>query len=274
MSVAAGARYVGTGLRKEVWADIIEHAAEFEVLEVTVDHYIHAGPRLRERFVAMAEIRPLVVHGVGLSIGTAAKPDEAYLDAVAEFIDLVGAPWYSEHLAFTRVPGRESSQLIPLPRTRRCADAVLENLAVVRRHVPVPLVLENITYYFTYPTDEMSELAFLTEVLGEAGAFLLLDLENLYINSRNHGFDAVAFIDALPPGAVRAVHLAGGMEHDGLLIDSHNRPVPDEVFALLSHLLSTQSPDTIVVERDDDLAAFEDVVADCRRARAIVADVA
>ena len=274
MSVAAGAGMVGTGLRKEAWTDILRHLPDFDVLEVTVDHFIHAGPRLRERFVAMAETTPLVVHGVGLSVGTAVAPDGAYLDAVAEFIDLVGAPWYSEHLAFTGVPGRETSQLIPLPRTRACADVVLENLEVVRRHVPVPVVLENITYYFTYPTDEMTELSFLTEVLGGSGASLLLDLENLYINSRNHGLDAVAFVDALPPGIVRAVHLAGGMSHDGLLIDSHNRPVREEVFVLLSHLLSRQSPDTIVVERDDDLAAFEEVVADCRRARSIVAHAA
>jgi uncharacterized protein len=140
----------------------------------------------------------------GLSIGTATLPDEAYLDAVADFVERVHAPWYSEHLAFTGVPGRDLAQLLPLPRTRDSLEVVAQNLAIVRAHVPVPVVLENITYYFTWPQDEYDDLSFLMRALDESGAFLLLDLENLRINAVNHGLDPVAFIDALPPGIVRA----------------------------------------------------------------------
>ena len=200
---------VGTGFRREAHGAIRRSLHDFDVLEVTVDHYIQGTPRVRDRILELAHERPIVVHGVGLSIGTAMPPDEAYLDAVAEFIDRVHAPWYSEHLAFTGVPGRDLAQLLPLPRTRESLDVVAENLAVVRAHVPVPVVLENITYYFTWPQDEYDEVSFLIRALDESGAFLLLDLENLRINSTNHGLDPLAFIDALPPGIVRAIHLAG-----------------------------------------------------------------
>jgi uncharacterized protein len=267
-----GARAVGTGFRRDAWGDVRPNLGEFDVLEITVDHYIHGSTSVRERILALAEEKPLVVHGVGLSIGTAVTPDPKYLDAVAEFIARVNAPWYSEHLAFTGVPGTDIAELLPLPRTQAALDVVAENLAVVREHVAVPILLENITYYFTYPTDEFSEVAFLKRVLATTGSFLLLDLENVYINSRNHGLDADAFIDALPPDIVRAVHVAGGMRDGDILVDSHNRPVCDDVWQLLARLLSRQAPDVIIVERDDDLANFSDVIEDCRRARRVVAD--
>jgi uncharacterized protein (UPF0276 family) len=157
-----------------------------------------------------------------------------------------------------------------LPRTQAAIDVVAGNLEVVRAHVKTPVLLENITYYFTYPTDELSEIAFLTRVLDATGAFLLLDLENVSINARNHGLDAHAFIDALPPRVVRAMHVAGGISEGDLRIDSHSRPVSDDVWALLERVLRTQSPDVLIVERDDDLGHFADVIEDCRRARRVV----
>ncbi|NME81487.1 DUF692 domain-containing protein [Rhodococcus sp. 105337] len=262
---------VGTGFRKEAQSAIRRSLHEFDVLEVTVDHYLHGTPRVRERILAIADELPVVVHGVGLSVGTAVLPDKAYLDAVADFVERVQAPWYSEHLAFTGVPGRDLAQLIPLPRTRESLDVLAENLAVVRAHVQVPIVLENITYYFTWPQDEYDEVTFLVRALQESGAFLLLDLENLRINASNHGFNPVAFINALPPGIVRAVHVAGGMREGLVHIDSHNRPVSSNVLQLLARTLLRQMPDTIIVERDDALDAFDEVVADCQHVRSVVA---
>jgi uncharacterized protein (UPF0276 family) len=261
---------VGAGFRREAWADIQANLDAFEVFEITVDHYVYGSPRVRERILEIAARRPVVVHGVGLSIGTATSPDRRYLDQVAAFIERVGAPWYSEHLAFTGVPGTDLAELLPLPRTEAAIEVVARNLAVVREHVPVPLLLENITYYFTYPDDGLSEIEFLTRVLDASGAHLLLDLENVAINARNHGFDAPAFLDALPARAVRAMHVAGGIADGDVRIDSHSRPVSDDVWALLARALGRQVPDVIIVERDDDLAQFADVVEDCRRARDVV----
>lgn len=265
------ARAVGAGFRREAWTELESNLPEFDVFEITVDHYIHGSPRVRDRILEIADSKPVVVHGVGLSIGTALLPDRSYLDQVGAFIERVRAPWYSEHLAFTGVPGTDLAELLPLPRTPAALEVVAANLAVVREHVSVPVLLENITYYFTYPADDLSEIEFLNRVMETTGAFLLLDLENVSINAHNHGLDADAFIDALPPRSVRALHLAGGTSDGNLRIDSHSRPVSEHVWALLARVLKTQSPDAIIVERDDDLARFSDVIEDCRSARVIVA---
>ena len=179
------------------------------------------------------------------------------------------------------IPSTWPSPVFPVATSRNCflfrapatacLDVVAENLAIVRAHVPVPVVLENITYYFTWPQDEYDDLSFLMRALDESGAFLLLDLENLRINAVNHGLDPVAFIDALPPGIVRAIHVAGEMREGPVHIDTHNRPVGDDVLQLLARTLLRQVPDAIIVERDDRLEAFDQLVADCRRVRSVVA---
>ena len=262
---------VGVGYRREAIAQAFEFLDDIEVFEVTADHYIYGGPRVREAIVELSRLRPIVAHGVGLSIGTALPPDRAYLDAVAAFLDAVGAPWYSEHLAFTKTPRADVAQLLPLPRTRAVAEVLVHNIELVKRSIPVPLVFENISYYFDYPEPDYTELEFLELVLDSAGADLLLDLENLRLNSLNHRFDPHDYLDRLPGRLVRAVHLAGGTEFGPLVLDTHDRPVPPDDFELLGHLLQFATPDTIIVERDDAFDRFEEVGRDVRRTANVVA---
>lgn len=264
---------VGVGFRAEAAEAIFESISEFDVLEIMVDHYFGGGPRLRTLIDRACHRVPVVGHGVGLSIGTALTPDPAYLSEIARVLDCIRAPWYSEHLAFTKVPGRDAAQLLPLPRTRAVAEIIVSNLAVVRRHISIPIALENITYYFDYPQSEMSERDFLELVCRESGCGLLLDVENLYLNARNHGYDPYEFIATLPRGLVKGVHLAGGESEGDLLVDTHDQPVPSEALDLLGHVLRHQSPETIIIERDTNLEPFESVVEDVRRARAVVARI-
>src|SRR5437763_8897858 len=119
---------VGIGFRLEAYEAIIKELHNFDVFEVMVDHYISGGPLARARIVDVSRRVPVVGHGVGLSLGTAVPPDGFYLDQVAEVLELIGAPWHSEHLAFTKVPGRDLAQLLPLPRTCKVAEIVVENL--------------------------------------------------------------------------------------------------------------------------------------------------
>jgi uncharacterized protein (UPF0276 family) len=265
---------VGIGLRSEAREATLEHLSELNALEVTVDHFIFGSPHLRCAIQVLSQQIPLIAHGVGLSIGTALPPDRRYLDAVTQVIELIGSPWYSEHLAFTKVPGRDLAQLLPLPRTRVVAEIVAANVNAVRKHVGVPIALENITYYFEYPESELSELEFIELTCRESGAYLLLDVENLYINACNHGYDPFGFIDALPEGLVKGIHVAGGIAHGELMIDSHDRPVPNAVLQLLRHVLQRQVPDTIILERDQRLDVFDEVLADVRRLKSIVSDPA
>jgi uncharacterized protein len=262
---------VGIGFRKDAYAETMAVIDEIEVLEVTLDHWILGSDETRSMIGAASERVPIVAHGVGLSIGTATPPDERYLEQVAAFIDEVDAPWYSEHLAFTKVPGTDLAQLIPVPRTRAMAEILVENIEAVKRQIDVPIVLENISYYFDWPTAEFTEPEFLDLVLGETNSYLLLDLENLYLNARNHGFDPMDFLHEIRPELVRAVHVAGGVVHGSLLLDSHDRPVPEAVLSLFDILLGKATPDSAIIERDQDLDRFEEVVEDLRKVKGVVA---
>lgn len=216
---------------------------------------------------------PIVAHGVTLSLGTAVSPDRAFLREVAAFLRVVGAPWYSEHLAFTKTPSRDLSQLLPLERTDDVIDMVLENLSVVHEELRVPIALENVAYYFEYPGSTMSEFEFLLRTLTTGRCDLLLDVENLRINATNHGYDPQVALRMLPPRIVRAAHVAGGTMFDGVQVDSHDRPVSDDTLALLKEVLLLQRLECIVIERDQDVDDVQEVFDDVRRVRQVVAQV-
>jgi uncharacterized protein len=166
---------------------------------------------------------------------------------------------------------------LPLPRTEAVAESIAAKVEAVQRRIPVPFLLENISYVFEWPDSKLSDAAFLNLICRETGAGLLLDIENLYLNSRNHGFDAYGFIDDLLPGLVQEVHMAGGVAvcddflDEPFLADSHSHPVPDEAFDLLSYALARQKPRTIILERDERLDAGGEILADLARIRACAA---
>jgi uncharacterized protein len=249
------------------------HLDHFDVLEVTLDHYILGGPTCRSAIDDLIGAIPLTAHGVGLSIGTDAPLDLAYLDQVATVVERVGAHTYSEHLAFTRVPGCDLGNLLPLPRIAAVAEAVIAKVRTVQVRIPVPLLLENITYLFEWPDQEMSDAEFITLICRETGAGLLLDIENLYLNASNHGFDPHEFLDALPVALVKEVHLAGGsavvedLSKRPVLVDSHSHPVPDRALDLLDHALLRHTPISIVLERDERLDAGDEILDDIARIR-------
>jgi uncharacterized protein (UPF0276 family) len=249
----------------------------FDVLEVTLDNIMVRGEASRAALLDLVGRIPLTAHGIGLSIGTDTPLDLAYLDEVAAIVDLLKAPAYSEHLAFTRVPGRDLGNLLPLPKTQVVAESIIAKVRTVQSRIPVPFLLENITYMFEWPDSDMSDAEFLNLICHETGAGLLLDIENLYLNARNHGVDPYAFLDALPAGLVNEMHVAGGVTvHETFLekpflADSHSHPVPEAALDLLDYALIRQTPATIVLERDDRLDAEDEILDDIMRIRSRVA---
>ncbi len=268
---------VGIGYRAGIRDWTRRNLQHFDVLEITIDHCIHGGEPVASSIFDLVGRIPLTAHGVGLSIGTDVPLDFAYLDRVAAVVERLKAPAYSEHLAFTRVPGRDLGNLLPLPKTAAVAESIITKVRAVQARVPVPFLLENISYLFEWPDSDMSDAAFLNLICGETGAGLLLDIENLYLNASNHGFDAYKFIDALPVGLVKEVHLAGGMtvSRDFLdrpyLADSHSHPVPDAALDLLDYTLMHHAPAAIIVERDDRLDAVDEILGDVTRIRSRIA---
>jgi uncharacterized protein (UPF0276 family) len=267
---------VGIGYRAVIDSWTRENLHRFDVLEITVDHCIAASKTLKAAIFDLVGQIPLTAHGVGLSLGTDVPLDLAYLDRVAAVVERLRAPAYSEHLAFTRVPGRDTGTLLPLPKTEAVAEAIVTKVRTVQSRVPFPFLLENITYVFEWPDSKLSDAEFLNLICRESGAGLLLDVENVYLNATNHGFDPYAFIDALHPGLVKEVHMAGGITVNDeslakpLLADSHSHPVPDAALDLLEYALTRHEPSVIILERDDRLEAGDEILDDIARIRTCV----
>ena len=267
---------VGAGFRIAIADWIYGHLDHFDVLEVTVDHYMRGGQRARRAIRGLKDRIPIVLHGVGLSLGTDAPLDDAYVEDVRRAINDLEPLSYSEHLAWTKVPGIDLANLLPVPKTRAAAEMLLPKIERLRKLLPVPFALENISYVFDFPEAEMDDASFFNLLHRETGVELLLDVENLYVNERNHGADARGFLDALPEGVVRGVHAAGGPEVDRpylagpALADNHSHAVPEEALDLLEYALLRQRPETVILERDSRLEHGDEILADVERIRECV----
>jgi uncharacterized protein len=268
---------IGIGYRAAIGQWTREHLEHFDVLEITVDHCIDGSKSVEAAIFELVGRIPLTAHGIGLSIGTDVPLDLDYLDKVAAIVERLQAPAYSEHLAFTRAPGRDLANLLPVPKTEAVAESIIAKVRTVQSRVPVPFLLENISYLFEWPDSDLSDAEFLNLICRETGAGLLLDVENLFLNAHNHGFDPHAFLDALPADLVKEVHVAGGMTvckdflQRPFLADSHSHPVPDGTLDLLDQVLARHTPETIVLERDDRLHAVGEILDDVARIRSRVA---
>jgi uncharacterized protein (UPF0276 family) len=193
----------------------------------------------------------VVVHGVSLSPGGAEPLDRDRLDHLAKLAERVAAPLVSEHIAFVRSGGIETGHLLPVPRTRESLELLVTHLREAKAALPVPLAVENIATLFEWPHAEMDEAAFLSEVLERADVLLLLDLENVYANARNHRYDPWEFLDRIPLERVAYVHVAGGVVREGLYHDTHAHAVPAAVLELLADLCARVSVPGVMLERDD-----------------------
>jgi uncharacterized protein (UPF0276 family) len=261
---------VGLGYRQPLHRDILANAERIDFLEVISDQYLYASPDRRERLYALRERFPLVPHGVGLSIGTAGPLDSDYVERLATFVSGCDALWFSDHLSFTKVPDTDVEQLMPLWFTEASLDAVCRNVHRLRSRITTPFLLENVTYYFPIPDSEMTEAEFITRVLEETDTGLLLDVNNVWVNSVNHGFDPYEFLRSIPLHRTVQVHIAGGRVVDSLLVDTHSEPVQEPVWDLLGYVLARAPVKAILLEWDQDWPAFGELLAHLDRARRIV----
>jgi uncharacterized protein (UPF0276 family) len=258
---------VGLGYRRPLHGHIVANADRIDFLEVISDQYLYAAADGRERLAALREQFPLVPHGVGLSIGTAGPLDLDYVDRLAEVVAACGAPWFSDHLSFTRVPDTDVEQLMPLWFTAASLDTVCRNVHQLKSRISTPFLLENITYYFPIPDSEMTEAEFITRVLEETDTGLLLDVNNVWVNSVNHGFDPYEFLRSIPLHRTVQIHIAGGQRVDSLLVDTHSKPVQEPVWNLLAYVLTRVPVKAILLEWDQDFPAFDELLAHLDRAR-------
>ncbi|MEU7074239.1 DUF692 family multinuclear iron-containing protein [Streptomyces narbonensis] len=267
---------IGIGWRPEI-AEAVEALPGVDWVEVVAenicaDHLPDSLTRLRERGVTV------VPHGVSLGLGGADRPDPARLAALGEKAVALGAPLVTEHIAFVRAGGPltaspllEAGHLLPVPRTRDALDVLCENVRIAQDALPVPLALENIAALIAWPGEELTEGQFLAELVERTGVRLLIDVANLHTNHVNRGEDPAKALSELPVEAIAYVHVAGGVERDGVWHDTHAHPVPRAVLDVLSDLASRVSPPGVLLERDDDFPPAEELASELTVIRETVA---
>jgi uncharacterized protein (UPF0276 family) len=259
---------VGIGLRLDYAEELLRSTRTIDFLEVVPENWVRFGGKRRRLLAAAAERWPAVPHSVSLSIGGPDPLDAPLLEAVAGLCRQLQAPFYSDHLCYSTVNGGQLHDLLPLPFTHEAAAHVVGRVAEVQARLEVPLVLENATFYAHMPGAEMDEAAFLCTVLEAADCGLLLDVNNVYVNSRNHGFDPVAFIDRLPLQRVRQLHLAGHTIEDEAIIDTHIGPIIEPVWELYRYTLARAGRMIpTLIEWDQEIPPVDQVIDEADRAR-------
>lgn len=242
---------LGIGWRPEL-ALAIDRRRNLGFVELLAEDFDPRRPLPRPLQVLRDRRVGIIPHGVTLSLGGAEPIAPRRVEHLARLAERVDAPLVSEHVAFVRAGGAEAGHLLPLPRTRRALDVLVENVRAAQALLPVPLALENVSALFDWPVAEMGEAEFLTELLERTDALLLLDVANVWANARNLGGDPVALLEELPLDRLAYVHVAGGVEHGGVYHDTHTAAVPPGVLELLEALCARAAPAGVMLERDDD----------------------
>ncbi len=259
----------GLGLRPAHYADFVSVPQPVDWLEVISENFMVPGGKPLDRLDAIRARYPLAMHGVSLSIGSTDGLDVAYLRDLRALAERIEPLWISDHLCWTGVAGRNTHDLLPLPYSEEALRLVVRHVGQVQEALRQRLVLENVSSYLDYRSSQMSEWEFLRRVAQEADCLLLVDVNNVYVSSVNHGFDAIAFLDHLPAGRVQQIHLAGHSEHGASLIDTHDHLVAEPVWDLYRHACERFGPVATMIERDDDIPPLAELLTELDRARAL-----
>lgn len=267
----------GVGLKAEHYSDILGSRPEIGWFEVHPENFMGAGGAPHHFLTLIREHYPLSLHGVGLSIGSSGPLDRGHLDRIAALVERYEPGLFSEHLAWSTHDGAYLNDLLPLPYTEETLQTVCEHVAQVQDHLNRRMLLENPSTTVRFAGSEMDEIAFLTEIVRRTGCGLLLDVNNVFVSSTNHGLDPVAYIDAFPVEHVGEIHLAGHAvtEDDAgapLLIDAHDRRVIDTVWDLYARAIARAGPRPTLIEWDNDIPAWDVLFAEARQAERVMAE--
>ncbi len=259
----------GLGLRPVHYTAILDCPPAVDWFEIITENYLVGGGRPLHFLDAICARYPVAMHGVSLSIGSTAPLDTDYIARVRSLADRCEAQWISDHLCWTGTDGINLHDLLPLPYTSEALEHLAPRIDRVQQLLGRPLVLENVSSYVSYTSSAMSEWEFLAALVRRTGCRLLLDVNNVYVSSRNHGFEPRDFLDGVPVGAVQQFHLAGHLDLGSHVIDTHDAPVRDEVWDLYAHAVRRFGPVSTLLERDDKIPPLAALVAELDHARAV-----
>ena len=261
----------GLGLRTDHYGDFVAAPQGVDWLEIISENYLVDGGKPLHFLDRIRRDYPMVMHGVSLSIGSSDVLDQCYLRQIKALAERIEPAWVSDHLCWTGTDSVNLHDLLPLPYNEAALQHLAPCVAQVQEVLGRPLVIENVSSYVRYRADEMSEWEFICELVARTGCEILLDVNNVYVSSVNHGFDPHHFIDAMPAAAVRQVHLAGHEDHGTYIIDTHDHPVCAAVWDLYAHTLQRLGPVPTMIERDDNIPPLSELIDELDVARALAA---
>jgi uncharacterized protein len=267
-----GFQGAGLGLRRALLGPLLsmdQGAVDF--MEVAPENWIGVGGRFGKQFRTMAERYPIVLHGLSLDIGGPDPLDTDLVKSVRQMMDEINVPLYSEHLTYCAADGH-LYDLLPIPFTEEAVHYVADRVRQVQDVIGAPIALENASYY-AQPHRELSESEFVSAVLSESGCDLLLDVNNIYVNSINHDYDPLLYLDSLPLEKARYIHVAGHYdEADDLKVDTHGADVIDPVWALLAQAYKRTGVLPTLLERDFNLPPLAELLGEVDQVKRLQAE--
>jgi uncharacterized protein (UPF0276 family) len=263
---------IGIGLRIPHYDHILTKKPTVDWFEIISENYMVEGGRPLAVLDRILEQYRVVQHGVSLYFGSADKPNRAQLRRLKNLVKRTKTPWLSDHLCWGSVDGTYSHDLLPMPHTFAAAKRTAEKIRYVRDFLEIPIAVENVSSYTEYHVSEMTEWEFLSEVVERADCGILLDVNNIYVSSRNHGFNPYDYVDNVPHHRVAQMHIAGHTKFEKYILDTHDHPVLDPVWKLYRHATQLCGVTATLLEWDDKIPSFNEVHAEALKAKEYIAD--
>jgi hypothetical protein len=258
---------IGIGLRIPHYEEIFREKPSIDWFEIISENFMVDGGKPLENLDRILEHYPVVMHGVSMSIGGSAELDWEYLKKLKTLARYTKTPWISDHLCWGQLPGGNYHDLLPLPYTREVIDYVAERARIVQDFLEVPFALENLSSYVAFDADMMPEWDFYSAVVEKAGVFMMLDVNNIYVSSRNHGYQPKDYYNNIPLERVLQIHLAGHTDHGTHVVDTHDNYVCDEVWEIYADVYPRTRGVATLLEWDDNFISFKDTWAEALRAK-------
>jgi len=263
----------GVGLRPPHYPHVLDGTARVDWFEIISENFMIRGGRPLAVLEKARRLAPVVLHGVSLSLGGPDPLNERYLEELATLIARVDPPWVSDHLCWGGFGGHYAHDLLPLPFTEEALAHVVGRVRQVQDRLRRRLLIENVSSYVTFRHSTIPEWEFLAAVATQADCGILLDVNNIYVSARNHGFSTRAYLDGVPVDRVGQIHLAGHEDAGTHLVDTHDQPIAAPVWDLYRDAIRRLGPVSTLIERDDRIPPWAELVAEAECARAAEAEV-
>ena len=257
---------VGIGLRIPHYGHIFEHKPVVDWFEIISENFMVDGGRPLDVLDRILERYRVVQHGVSMYFGSAGELNREHLRRLKTLIKRTKTPWVTDHLCWGSVDGRYTHDLLPMPYTFEAVEITARKIREARDFLETPIAVENVSSYAEFHISEMTEWEFLNEVVERADCGILLDVNNIYVSSRNHSFDPFEYVNSVPAERVAQIHIAGHSKFEKYILDTHDHPVIDPVWKLYERAIERCGATATLLEWDDSIPSFDEVHAEARKA--------